>query len=118
MSLSSKLIDWGPRPFKFYDCWLLKKGGLEVMKNEWQSYKMVGGVGFCFKSKLDCLKRFLRKWNKESFGNIEYTIKTLEEKLNVLDDIGDGRDMDKEEMEEKRAVSTELSNQLRFNESM
>ena len=56
-----KLTDWGPRPFKFYDCWLLKKGGLEEMKNEWKSYKMVGRAGFCFKSKLVCLKRFLKK---------------------------------------------------------
>ena len=88
------------------------------MKNEWKSYKMVGRAGFCFKSKLDCLKRFLKKWNKESFGNIEYTIRALEEKLNVLEDIGVGRDLEKVELEKKIALFIRLWNQLRFKESM
>ena len=42
---------------------------------------VVGSVGYCMKVKLSKLKIFLKKWNAETFGNVNVTISNLEDEL-------------------------------------
>ena len=52
--LSSKCVDWGPKPFRILDCWLLDN-----------SFKKTVQV----KEKIKRLKERLKVWNREQFGD-------------------------------------------------
>lgn len=35
LKLSSTTVDWGPKPFRFENCWLIHKESLPIMRNYW-----------------------------------------------------------------------------------
>ena len=59
------------RPFKFEKLWLLHLDFHEKLKEWWESSPQIKGSGmYQFQYKLKILKGHIKKWNKESFGNI------------------------------------------------
>ncbi|GAU34402.1 hypothetical protein TSUD_217420 [Trifolium subterraneum] len=75
--------NWGPKPFKFNNCWLEHPDFIPFVKASWESMDIHGRKVFILKEKLKRLKESLRKWNHEVFGimdlNIEKTVKELNE---------------------------------------
>ncbi|MCI39337.1 putative transposon TX1 protein, partial [Trifolium medium] len=57
--------DWGPKPFRFNNHWLLNNSFVKVVEKEWASYQVSGWSGYVLKEKMKKLKVALRKWNKE-----------------------------------------------------
>ncbi|XP_068497843.1 uncharacterized protein [Phaseolus vulgaris] len=60
--------DWGPKPFRSIDAWLMEKGFREMVKE-----------------KLKCLKGDLKVWNRDVFDNIQTSKKRILQELVDLD---------------------------------
>ncbi|XP_068474608.1 uncharacterized protein [Phaseolus vulgaris] len=83
--VKSLVKDWGPKPFRTIDAWFMEKGFLTMVKDWWTSYPVQGNAFVVFKEKLKCLKRDLKVWNRDSFGNMESSKKKILEELEALD---------------------------------
>ncbi|PNX97198.1 cysteine-rich receptor-like protein kinase, partial [Trifolium pratense] len=76
-------LDWGPKPFKFNNCWLDHNEFKPFVENLWGNLQVGGKKAYVMKEKLKKAKEELKKWNKEVFGvldlNIEKTVQELNE---------------------------------------
>jgi len=101
--------DWGPKPFRTIDAWLLEKGFGEMVKTKWNSYSSRGSGFMKIKEKLKCLKRDLKLWNRDVFGNINTSKKRI---LKDIEDI-DCQDCNENIMEDARLKRCELLSRLK-----
>ena len=85
--LRSTAIDWGPKPFRILDCWLLDTSFKETVHNCWSSSQLPGWWGgYVLKEKIKTLKQKLKIWNKEKFGDTLKKVIKIEEDLNILEE--------------------------------
>jgi len=77
--------DWDPKPFRTIDAWILERGFIRMVKNNWQSYSAHGNELIKLKEKLKLLKFDLKAWNKEVFGNLDTAKRKILQKIEVLD---------------------------------
>ena len=78
----AKPHDFGPTPFKFLDVWLDDATCLQVIKQSWVSPVVgYGDMSLRWFLKLSRLKKTLKIWNKEQFGNIFDKVKKAKERL-------------------------------------
>lgn len=80
--LEIKVRDWGPKPFRFFNAWLLHTGFSDFVRGKWEDYSVEGLGGYVLKEKLKFLKMDLKNWNKEVFGARDSKIE--ERKLNIF----------------------------------
>ena len=106
--LRSKVIDWGPKPFRVLDCWLLDKTFKDVVKECWTSGHQSGWGGFVLKEKIKTLKSRLKVWNKEHYGDTLKKVKQLEEELNRLEQMTMDRQLSPQEMMTRRQLQEDL----------
>ena len=74
--VQSEEASWGPKPFRNIDAWFSHPGFIKMVEEEWRRY---GNLGML--DKLKNLKIPLKKWNKESFGNIDFNIEKFEREI-------------------------------------
>ncbi|KAK8682807.1 hypothetical protein V6N13_055180 [Hibiscus sabdariffa] len=74
LRLSSSVVDWGPRPFRFLNCWLEKRGHVKLMESEWHRISEEASTSLSILEKLRRLKGFLKVWTRESFGSVDLQI--------------------------------------------
>ncbi|KAK6276654.1 hypothetical protein POUND7_006363 [Theobroma cacao] len=101
-SLLGQTLDWGPRPFRFLNCWLSVPSFMDMVSETWTSTEVNGSASFCLKVKMNKLKTHLKHWNRVSFGNVDNTITELENKVKDFDLIGNLCDLTEEECTAKR----------------
>ena len=65
--LKSKVVDWGPKSFRFLDIWHENKDFGSFIKSKSESYIFRGNNFQMLKDKLKMLKSDLKEWNKEVF---------------------------------------------------
>lgn len=87
--LKDRELNWGPKPFKTNDCWLLHDQFSWFVENQWKSTHIEGRKIFVFKEKLKSLKQALRKWNAEVFGHLDQEISKDVEVINAIDEKGE-----------------------------
>jgi hypothetical protein len=78
-------VDWGPRPFRFNNHWLLHKEFNKVVEQFWRGSNLTGWMAFILKEKLKGLKAHLRIWNNETYGLVDSKIAKLVQDINELD---------------------------------
>ena len=83
--LRSKCIDWGPKPFRILDCWLLDKSFKSIVKECWTANHQRGWGGYVLKEKIKKLKERLKIWNREQYGDTFQKYKKIEKELNNLE---------------------------------
>ena len=71
--LESEEVSQGPKLFRNRDTWFSHPSFLKLVEEEWK-----GKGNMHFLDKLNKLKAPLKKWNKESFGNIDSNTQRLE----------------------------------------
>ncbi|KAH1129367.1 hypothetical protein J1N35_000745 [Gossypium stocksii] len=71
--LLSEMVDWGPRPFKFYECWMNHRGFKPMIAEKWKGFNVEGRVGFRLKTKLKLMKDYLKQWNMRRRLNVLIT---------------------------------------------
>lgn len=110
--VQSKEKNWGPRPFRFLNCWLSHPGCMKTISDTWAKSQ-----NMTFMDKLRLLKTNLKKWNAAEFGIIEEKISFFENKIHEYDLIANNRMLDKAELEERKAAQIELWQWSKRNES-
>ncbi|GKU96326.1 hypothetical protein SLEP1_g9574 [Rubroshorea leprosula] len=89
--LKSRTTNWGPKPFRVLDAWLLHPDFKKIIEEKWKAMEVDGFAGYKCKQKLKGLKEFLKGWNQEVFGDMEaqyeQAVKQIEQrKINGLND--------------------------------
>ncbi|GKV13309.1 hypothetical protein SLEP1_g24337 [Rubroshorea leprosula] len=69
--LKTRIVDWGPRPFRVLDAWQLHPNFKKIIKEKWSAMEVDGFAGYKCKQKLKKLKEFLKGWNRDVFGDME-----------------------------------------------
>lgn len=78
--VKNSLIDWGPRPFKFFNHWLEKESFIQKMKLVWEDCKEM-----TIHSKTKKLKEHVRLWNNSYNGDISTRIRDIEKEQEDAD---------------------------------
>lgn len=65
ISLVRGSLDLGPKPFSFYNYWLLEEGFKDLVKDWWSSSVIEGWSGFCLQGKLKEIKGKIRSWQRK-----------------------------------------------------
>lgn len=103
--LVNGIVDWGPRPFKFFNAWLNNKECLSLITKEWNDTDRFKGS---MSGKLRKLKRALRKWNGNARNEMENMVNEIEEKIKVLYDESDNQVLTEMEMDEMKRLNLDL----------
>uniref|UniRef100_A0A2N9J9F5 Reverse transcriptase domain-containing protein n=1 Tax=Fagus sylvatica TaxID=28930 RepID=A0A2N9J9F5_FAGSY len=109
-------IENGRRPFRFENMWLKSEGFLAKVKGWWESYTFQGSPSFVVASKLKALKRDLKIWNDEEFGNIDGRKSSLAATVKSLDDIEDERHLSDMEHAQRDQAKADLEKTLLMEE--
>ncbi|KAK8644374.1 hypothetical protein V6N13_123683 [Hibiscus sabdariffa] len=62
--LTSGYVDWGPKLFRFLNCWLEKRGHVKIIEKEWFRFGEESDSALLILDKLRLMKSFLKVWNK------------------------------------------------------
>ncbi|PNX83060.1 cysteine-rich receptor-like protein kinase [Trifolium pratense] len=77
--------DWGPKPFKFNNCWIDHPNFKPFVTNIWRNLDIKGKKAFVIKEKLKMLKEGLKVWNREDFGILDLNIVKTVHELNEME---------------------------------
>ncbi|XP_028096430.1 uncharacterized protein LOC114296321 [Camellia sinensis] len=100
--------DWGPKPFKFLNAWVLHPSFLKEVENVWVGTQVEGWAGFRIMVKLRTLKQALKIWNVEVFGQVESKLKAAEAELHSWDLTAEERDLVEDEVRQKIEIRNEV----------
>ncbi|RZB71032.1 LINE-1 retrotransposable element ORF2 protein [Glycine soja] len=78
-------FNWGPKPFRFNNCWLEHDGFKSFIVEEWKKIQITGRKAYVIKEKLKIIRESLKKWNKEVFGWLDLNIENIVADMNELD---------------------------------
>lgn len=96
--LSSSEKNWGPKPFRFLNCWLSHPSCLKIISNSWTSSQNI-----TIPEKLKRIKTSLKQWNISEFGFIDKHISDLENTIQSLDSAANTRSL---EPQNQRKISS------------
>lgn len=100
--------DWGPRPFKFLNAWLLHSTLASLVKKTWKESQIFGTAGYILQRKLHALKLALKQWNREVYGNVVSQLQDSESDLHDLDLVAKTRPLIEEELKLQREKRSEV----------
>lgn len=100
--------DWGPKPFRFLNAWVLHPTFMSKIKSVWENTHVDGWAGYRLKIKLKSLKETLKVWNEEVFGNIECKLKEVEDIMHELDLAAEVRPLQDHEVLSRREIKGEI----------
>lgn len=110
--------DWGPKPFRFNNCWLSHPGFCLLVEGSLLGFNVDSWKAFGLKEKLKNLKNDIRRWNIEVFGNIDHNIKIMEGEINSPDAKAELDGLNDEELELRRVKFGDLWQKMRDKESL
>ncbi|GKV04538.1 hypothetical protein SLEP1_g16691 [Rubroshorea leprosula] len=82
--LTSRHVDWGPKPFRVLDAWQQHPDFREFVENSWKAMQIEGWASYKCKPKLKLLKEECKGWNSGVFGNVETQFDTLVKKREAV----------------------------------
>ncbi|KAI5430636.1 hypothetical protein KIW84_035011 [Lathyrus oleraceus] len=83
--LNCKIVDWGPKPFKFFKGWCEHDEFTPLVRDVWKNTFRGGKASYILKEKLLAVKIKLKSWNKEVFGMLDLNVDKAVGELNSLD---------------------------------
>ncbi|KAM7469396.1 hypothetical protein LguiA_007579 [Lonicera macranthoides] len=110
--LDTNCFKWGPTPFRFENMWLRNKEFCGKFKEWWESSVHQGWEGYKFMMKLGDVKREVRKWNKEVFGDIRIEKFAILRRIEELDKIDYSSRLNEDERLERGALRRKLEELL------
>ncbi|GKV12840.1 hypothetical protein SLEP1_g23934 [Rubroshorea leprosula] len=116
--LKHKKVDWGPKPFKFFDVWLEQDGCKELIKEVWSNTNIQGWAGFRLKEKLKMTKEALRKWSKNLLPEVDSKINKAATEIDRVDLKGESEHLSEEDIKSRRDATLVLWKNIRIKESM
>lgn len=70
--------NWGPKPFRFNNCWLAHPGFKKIVEDSWMDGSAEGWKAIVLKDKMKAVKLAIKRWNTEVFGSIEENLNTIQ----------------------------------------
>lgn len=110
--------NWGPKPFRFFNCRLDHQGFKKLVESAWLNFSFFGWKAFVLKEKLKSLKSILKNWNSQVFGNVENNLKKLEMEISSLDSRAELVGLSEEEVILRRSKFVELWGALKAKQSI
>ncbi|XP_042012179.1 uncharacterized protein LOC121760604 [Salvia splendens] len=74
--------NYGGSPFRFQNMWIRHQGFLDLVREDWGMPTYAERL-LNLQIKIARVKKTLKKWNKEIFGNIHSNLRGMEEKIAV-----------------------------------
>ncbi|CAL5437338.1 unnamed protein product [Camellia sinensis] len=96
--------NWGPKPFKFINAWVLHPKFLDKVKRVWESTNVHGWASYTIMAKLRALKVTLKRWNVDVFGDMDSNLQDVESELHSLDLQFESRELDAVEQGRRKEV--------------
>ncbi|GKV45295.1 hypothetical protein SLEP1_g52400 [Rubroshorea leprosula] len=96
--LTSRNIDWGPKPFRVLDAWQQHPNFKGFVEDKWKTLQIEGWAGFKCKQKLKLLKDECKGWNRGVFGNVEIQLDTLLKHIGRLDKKSEAEELSENEV--------------------
>ncbi|KAL8511368.1 hypothetical protein ACS0TY_017963 [Phlomoides rotata] len=106
--LEDGLIDWGPKPSRFSNAWLLHPSFKDSLISMWQNLNIGGRGSFIVKEKFKSLKIGLREWSKNTFGNLDQRIESNKQELLNLDLLDDTFGLEMDEIDRRRDLMRDI----------
>ncbi|XP_028120245.1 uncharacterized protein LOC114317682 [Camellia sinensis] len=100
--------DWGPKPFRFLNAWIIHPSFSKVVREAWEETQITGWRGFVMLQKLQLVKQVLKRWNSEVFGAISVKLQSSEEKLHEFDLSTETRELSNGEKVSRREIRDEV----------
>ena len=116
--LKSKVVDWGPKSFRFLDMWHEDKDFDSFIKKKWESYKVQGNNFQMIMDKLKRLKSDLKGWNKKVFGDTQKLKLELTNRIHELDSLDNVDNLEDNKIMERRELLSQLQVNNMRNESL
>ncbi|GKV07790.1 hypothetical protein SLEP1_g19511 [Rubroshorea leprosula] len=116
--LKNEKVDWGPKPFKFFDAWLEQPDCKELIRKTWNSAAEEGRKGFRLKEKLKGTKKALKEWSGSHMSELDSKIKEAEKMIASLDEKGESVQLSEEENIRRKGCFLDLWKNLRIKERM
>ncbi|GKV32867.1 hypothetical protein SLEP1_g41432 [Rubroshorea leprosula] len=116
--LKNECVDWGPKPFKYYDAWLEQPGCKEVITNAWINNEVSGWNEFKLKEKLKRTKQVLKEWSCKMNTEMDNKIKEAETVIAAIDEKGEQNQLSATDVEKRRNNFIDLWKNLRIKERM
>lgn len=110
--ISCENCDWGPKPFRSLDVWFSNPSFKKLVEKEWKGF-----VNLPLYAKLKKVNDPIKKWNKETFGDIDRKIEKLEGEIKLLDNLSDRQQLSEVEVARKKALTSQLWTWLKRKES-
>lgn len=77
--------NWGPKPFKICNAWMLEPGFQRWAEEEYKKIQVQGWGAFVLREKLKQLKRKIKEWVIQNCGRLNMEEQEVVRKINVLD---------------------------------
>ncbi|GKV27405.1 hypothetical protein SLEP1_g36578 [Rubroshorea leprosula] len=116
--LKTEKMDWGPKPFKFFDAWLDQPRCKEIIREVWKSTKVKGWYGFKLKEKLKRTKNQLKEWSRNSISEVDRKIKEAEKEIATTDEKGEKGQLSTQDIDQRKSCFLDLWKNLKIKESM
>lgn len=110
--------NWGPKPFRFLNCWFDDKRFRGFVEKTWHETKIEGRGAFVLMEKLKVMKTNLKKWNLEVFGDVNRKKKKAADILNELEKKAEVSDLGEEELKQRREYGAEFWKRAKQAESL
>jgi hypothetical protein len=101
-------VDWGPRPFRFNNHWLLHKDFQVLVEGFWRNSNVVGWVAYVLKEKFKGLKNHIREWSREQYGQADSKIAKLVFEINAMDVRSEGAGLSNGDLELRKNLFAQL----------
>ncbi|KAH1150639.1 hypothetical protein GYH30_044590 [Glycine max] len=101
-------IDWGPKSFKIFYCWLKDKSFDRIVRECWSNTQLRGWGGHVLKVKIKKLKEVLKVWSREHYGDTLKKVQRLEADLNSLEIASTTRQLTTQELLNRRKLQEDL----------
>ncbi|KAL8510875.1 hypothetical protein ACS0TY_017624 [Phlomoides rotata] len=83
--LWNSVTDWGPKPFKFFNGWIMHPKFKQFCQSKWESYSVIGWKSISLKEKLKMLKLDLKVWSREKLSSLQHKMISQREDIERLD---------------------------------
>ncbi|GKU86994.1 hypothetical protein SLEP1_g1457 [Rubroshorea leprosula] len=116
--MKNQIVDWGPKPFRFFDMWLETPECKELMTKTWNSTVVSGWHGFQLKEKLKATKKVLKGWSKNKASEIDLKINMCKDSITAIDLKGEETAINEQEVQLRRNSFLDLWNLQNMKKSM
>ncbi|KAL8547830.1 hypothetical protein ACS0TY_007239 [Phlomoides rotata] len=113
--MRNSIVEWGPKPFKFFNGWIMHPDSKEFCRTKWENYRVIGWKSYSLKEKLKMLKKDLKVWSREMFGSLQHKMESQREAIERLDRFDEVFGLEEEEVIERNKVGVELKRNMIWN---